>query len=754
MPKVKILQSNFSSGEFSPQALGRVDIARYPNAVKTGKNILCKSLGGAKKRWGTRYIGATKHNTGETRLVPYIISRDSAYMLEIGHYYGRVYKTDGTVVESSPGVPYEFYMPYQDSPLIPEFDYSQTEDSMLLFHNEVFPQRLVRYSDTNWKCSDIRFTAIPFDEIGYPAVTTLYLSAATVGTGRTVTAAGTIFLESDVGRAIIRNAGIAVITAFTSATEVTAQIKSAFESTTILPWEWEIDGSPHAQLTPGAKDPVGASISLLLDKDGWRSADVGAFIQVNSGLVQITSRTDAKNAVGIIIKELSSAVACPSEAWTLEYPTWDSRRGYPSTGTMHEQRLVVAGTTRKPQTVWGSVSGDPYDFTKGIDDADSFAFTVAGDDSQTNQINYAASSRDLLLLSYGGEFSMRGGVEKPITPTNVQIKGESPHGCRKVRPVQVGKETIFVQRAGRKVRAMGYKYDEDGYKSPDLTTLAEHITETGVAGFAFQQEPDPILWVWLNNGRLLSCTIDRDLDIVAWTWHELDGAVESVAVMPAGDSEQVWLIVRRSIDGAIVKYVERFEQSWYPIYGTESPDPDTFPIEPEPMNWGFTLDCAVTQDDVAGKATWDGLDHLEGKTVRCLADGVDMGEFTVTGGEITLPRTAHRVLIGVMFTPLIVPLLPEIQMGTGSIQADAISINSVSVRVVDTISCTVGGSEIIAGRENGPADLDTAPTPYTGDKDITKLGWAKGGKDMEISQAAPFPWHILAVIRTITANGG
>jgi hypothetical protein len=390
----------------------------------------------------------------------------------------------------------------------------------------------------------------------------------------------------------------------------------------------------------------------------------------------------------------------------------------------------------------------------GTNDDDAFAFTVAETNNQTNQISHVVSARSLLVLTYGGEFDMRSGVEKPITPTNVQIKPQSPHGSIKVRPIQVGKETLFVQRAGRKLRAMGFRYDEDGYKSPDLTTLSEHITETGIKSMAFQQEPDPVVWIALNNGRLISLTLDRDLDVLAWDRHETDGAVESIATVPAGDSEQVWMIVRRSVDGAIVRYVERLQPNWYPIYGTASPDYDDFPVAGEPVDWGFQLDCAISQDDGTGKATWDGLDHLEGETVRCLADGIDMGEFTVTAGEITLPRDANRTLIGLMFAPTIEMLPPEIGTTEGTSQASAMSINSVTVRLNNTIGCVVNGEEIAPGRITGPDQLDTAPELFTGDKPVSNLGWAQGDAPVTISQSAPFPFHLLAVIRSVTVNGG
>lgn len=751
MPKVKTLQSNFSAGELSPRGYGRVDIARYPNAAKKLVNVISRTLGGADKRFGTQYIAPTKSSTKRARLVPYIVNRDTAYMLEMGDNYMRVFKPDGTQVTG----PYEITTPYTED-YVKEIDFSQSEDAMFIFHSAVYPYRLRTFGESKWDCSLAPFTTTPFSEQGAYYAVALTLSAATIGTGVVATAASAVFLASDVDRAILWNAGIFVITAFTDATHVTGEIKAAFDSVTVPSGVWNLDSSPQATLTPGAKSPVGASTGLTLSANGWRASDVGKFIRINSGLIKITAYTSGTAATGEIINELTAVTAAPALSWTLESSAWNSVNGYPRTGTMHEQRLIAAGTTKNPQTIFGSKIGEPLDFTIGTNDDDAFSFTMAGNNNQVNPISFVVSSRSLLILTYGGEYSMIGsGNDEAIKPTSVKITPQSPHGARTVRPVQVGKETLFAQRSGKKVRAMGYRYDEDGYKAPDITTLADHITATGIAGLAFQQEPDPVIWIWLKNGKLISVTLDRDLDIIAWNEHEIDGGVESVAVMPAGDTEQVWLIIRRKLgDGSVVRYVERFKEDWFPIYGTTTPDLDAIPPEDEPYSWGFQLDCAATQDDATGKSLWSGLGHLEGRVVRCLADGVDMGEFTVTSGQITLPRDAKRVLIGLMFKPRVEMLTPEIQTGTGSSQADAMSTNELVIRVDNTIGATVNGSQFIPGRINGPNQLDRAPQLFSGIKSDTLIGWAKGESEIVISQDAPFPFHLLAVVRSLTVNGG
>jgi hypothetical protein len=50
--------------------------------------------------------------------------------------------------------------------------------------------------------------------------------------------------------------------------------------------------------------------------------------------------------------------------------------------------------------------------------------------------------------------------------------------------------------------------------------------------------------------RAVSCTLDRDQTVTGWAEHYTEGAFESVATIPNGDREEVWVIVRRIVNGA------------------------------------------------------------------------------------------------------------------------------------------------------------------------------------------------------------
>jgi hypothetical protein len=820
MTRVSLQQTNFTAGEISPRLVGRTDIDRYANAARVLLNAYPVIHGGGKRRGGLRYIGATKHSGAKAgRLIPFVVSRDAAYMLEVGEYYLRVWLAGGVsmVAEIATG--------YSES-MLADIDFTQGADTMFLAHPVVPIQRLRRFSAAVFDLSAAPFTTTPFEEQGHALAAALTLSSASVGAGRTATAGAGVFLPSDVGRQLVSGAGLALVTAYGSATSVTVDITIAFAGTALASGAWSLDVSPQAIVRPAAKDPVGSSIDLhgalsraasitLSAKTGaisvtasssiftagdvgkvlcadsgiaeitaytsatlvsattsadflsltyasggygitgavWRAEDVGKFVRINGGLCKITAFTSADVVKATILTGMSSVIAAPPLAWSLESSVWSATNGYPRTVTMHEQRLVAAGSTKYPQTIWGSRTGEYLDFTKGVNDDDSYSFTIAAD--EVNPISYLASLRNMVVHTYGGEFSLQGGVEKPITPTNVRIRPESTHGSRGVRPVTVGKESVFVQRAGRKVRALSYRYDLDGYAAPDLTVLAEHVTAGGgVTAMAYQQEPDLLLWAVRADGGMLSCTLDRDQTVTAWARHFTDGAFESVATMPNGDREETWCIVRRTVAGQVVRYVEIFDETFEPML-PGAPATGYPPFAPSAV-YGFTVDAGVAFDNVAGQQVFS-VPHLAGKEVDIVADGAVQPRQTVAlDGSLTLTRLSFRTLIGLPFRSEIGLLTPEVGTNTGTAQGNSMRTSEVTLRFLDTIGAKVlggdGEEQPVPFRQFGPDVLDRAPEPFTGLVRISTLGWERGRSELTIVQEQPLPMHLLSAIRKFQTN--
>jgi hypothetical protein len=426
---------------------------------------------------------------------------------------------------------------------------------------------------------------------------------------------------------------------------------------------------------------------------------------------------------------LTSLTGSEALAWELRSSMWGGEYGYPSTGTFYEQRLIMGGSPGFPRHVFGSAVGLPLDFQVGIEDDEGFATPIADSD----EIRYLASVRALTAMSYNGEFILEGGVEKPIAPTNIQITNTSNYGIDAVRPVRIGNELYFVQRAGKKLRVFTYRFTEDSFDAPDMTKLANHIAGPGIIEMSYQQEPYSRLLCVRSDGVIAQVTIDRTESVVAWAPWTTDGGYISVATIPAGDRDETWALVVRNVNGSQQVYVEFF-------------DPDTH------------TDSCVVQESGVPTAVWTGYDHLNGKTVQIVADGVVMPPMLVTGGTFTLPREAVKVEAGLGYEPYIELLPVEFPTGSGTAQGAQGRVGEIIVRLHETIGCTIvdpdedGFEEVLPFRRFGVGILDAPVAPFSGDLNSNKLGWKKSAGNLVIKQSQPLPFEVLSVVRRVTVN--
>jgi len=141
--------------------------------------------------------------------------------------------------------------------------------------------------------------------------------------------------------------------------------------------------------------------------------------------------------------------------------------GHPSCVSFFEQRLVFAGTTDEPQTLFFSKAGDYENMTTGTNADDAMVYTIAS--NQVNAIRYLKAVRTLVVGTTGGEFTVSAdGTDASITPTNITIKRQSSFGSANVDAIPAGNAILFLQKAKRKIRELQYNFDSDGYQAPDL----------------------------------------------------------------------------------------------------------------------------------------------------------------------------------------------------------------------------------------------------------------------------------------------
>ena len=236
---------------------------------------------------------------------------------------------------------------------------------------------------------------------------------------------------------------------------------------------------------------------------------------------------------------------------------------------------------------------------------------------------------------------------------------------------------------------------------------------------------------------LLGMTYLREQDVVAWHRHVTDGDFESVAVIPGETQDDVWVIVKREIDGSTVRYVERLD----PLF-----DDDELDIED-----AFFVDCGKTYTGPPSKTVIDGLDHIEGEAVDVLADGLVVTGHTVASNKITLTTAASKVHVGLNYTGQLQPMRLEAGADEGTAQGRIKRINNMVIRFFETLFGNLGPDSSTLDSMDGEF---TAGTLLSGDVEWPFNGDYGLGGDILFTHNKPTPCTIICMIPEVRTAAG
>lgn len=681
MPKASPIQTNFTGGEFAPTLEGRVDLGKYGNACRRMVNFWPLLHGPAVRRPGTRFVAHAAAAGSRSRLVPFEFSVTQAYVLEFADGAIRVFR-DGGPVEASPGVPVEIAAPYAAAELA-GLRWAQSADVLYLTHPARRPRTLTRSSHTSWTLADYAFADGPWLPVNAGATT---VTPSALSGAATLTASAALFAATDVGRLLRWRAaggggwGWGKITGFTSATQV------AFS---------------------------------------WSAAAGGA--------------------------------AGASTQWRLG--AWSDTTGWPAVATFFQDRLCFAGAPGTPQRIDMSRTGDYQSFAPSDPDGtvvDDHAVAVTLNANDVNVVRWLGDDeKGLIAGTVGGEWLIRpSSLGEAITPSNIQASRSTNFGSADIAPVRIGKAILYVQRARRRLREHAFVFEDDGFRSPDVSLLATHLPPPGIIEMAFQQEPDSLLWLVRADGRLLGLAYAREQEVVAWHSHGLGGfanaektqpaAVESVACIPAPDGgrDELWLAVRRWIDGAEVRTIEVMAA---PL-ADEAPAADA-----------FYVDCGASYLGAPASAI-GGLDHLEGETVAVLADGATHPPRTVADGAIQLERAASVVHVGLGYVSVLETMGLEAGSATGTAQGKTKRLHRCTIRLHRSLGVAAGPAEglldpVPQTQFRLPATpMGAAPPLFSGDADLAWPGGYETAGRVRIECRDPLPATVVAVMPQVVTQ--
>lgn len=681
-----VIQRGFSAGELAPTLHARADSGRYTDGLKTCRNFMVLRHGAVSNRPGFRFVAECKTNSANVRLERFIDEDGNGVLVEVGEDYIRFFRNGGAV-EDPPGTPVEVVTTYNTSGLIGGWE--QSGNKVVITHRLHDPRELVYTDDITWTLQ------LADTEPQIPAPANLVLTNIAGGEpyAYVVTAVSETGEESLPSNSDDSGATMAAPTA---------------AAPHVLAWDAEPDAVEYNVYV----DPAGNGVFAFIGVAASNSFNNPGY-QPDFAITPPLDRTPFVSA--------------------------DTR---PHVSAHYQQRRFYAQSNANPEGIEGSRIGFPNNFGRSspLQDDDGLTFSIVGKLFHT--VRHILGLKRLCVMTDAGVWLV-GREQEPLTPSSIPADQHGYSGvAADVRPVVIGESVIYVQ--GRKTIVRDLRFDQqvEGYSGKDLTIFAAHLFDGHqIDRMDYQESPHSIVWCVRDDGTLLGLTYQREHDIWAWHRHDTDGDFEQVCVVPEPTGDVLYAIVRRTIDGNTVRYIEKLETREF----TSS----------EFDEKAFFVDSGLSYSG-APATTFTGLDHLEGERVAIVADGAVIADgnaastrypttYTVTGGSVTIPSAASNVHIGLAIERAQVETLDLDAAGT-MIRDKAKRLGSVTVLLDRSSRQWFAGPDEDHMTPYELGAMDPVGDEFTGQVEQALEGdWSKPARVM-IWQKDPLPITILGIV--------
>lgn len=631
----------------------------------------------------------------------FIVANKTATTFELQTIHSQNVDGSGYTAYSANGetdTPYEIVSPYSAANLASSngaelnIDFVQTGDVVYIAHRggTVQPQTLSRTSATSWAFADHEPDDGPWLDINAGA-TTMKTSNRTGSV--TITASTSVFTADDVG---------SLIRIYEEDLTVTDEWKTsrAYTSGDYV----RSNGKEYLATTSDSSGEIPPAHTIGVATDGkveWEYSSPGY------GTGRITAQSGTTATVTVLTTFPQTVVGGGNASVLWQKGAWSEANGYPACVTFFRERLCWGMDQRLDMSVVAGFSSHAADDAGEV--LATSAVSVTTQSSETNNIVGLVEGTILIVNTEGAEFTVDApAATEPLGPNNIRVSRQTSYGAHPVRPFRVDESVLFVQASGRKLRALTYTFEAETFRAPDMLVRAEHLgKESHLTQVVRQEEPHQTMWITREDGVLLSFAFDTTQKVRAWGRHTIGGTtsvVECLAVIPSTDlrSDEVWMIVSRTINGATYRYIEYLQPAH---------------IEGGDLEDVKYADCMLTYDSSA-TTTLYGFDHLEGETVGVLGDGAEQTAVAVSNGEVTI-TSASVARVGLTYNSTYRSMNIDVPTRDGTAQAKTKRITDVTFRVINTIGGTAGPD---ATNQDALADLSNGSL-YSGD---AHLNWPAG----------------------------
>lgn len=527
MAKYRSIKNSLLGGQISPTCVGRTDLPQYPHCCEILQNMIPLTSGGGYRRPGTLNVDSVPITTGYApRIMPFIASRTEAYAL----WFGKNVSGGSQIVES----------------------YRATGNGTGQFQKALATgNHPYAYSTVGGGGGDDEIHQVQYvqsvDEmfLVHPNRKPQIVSRTGVDT----------FSIADFDNGL---SGVSLVNAYPYLNQNTT-------ATTITP-----------SATTGA-------INLTASASVFNANHVGAIFVLdygsgNVGAVQITAYTSGTSVSATVIVTLGGVTAVA----TWWESAWSNYRGWPRACSIFLQRLVFAGNTHQPDTIWFSQSAGyttfsrlcstfkepsylpdgssnptagtshtvnyPDDSSEGngysTGPAGSEPFRITLSQSQLDRIQWLSSDKELLIGTESQEWltsAQNGAFDVGNSPLVLQSK----YGSDWVPAVRIGYELIMPMITQDELVAYQYNYIDASFFAEPVQMLFDEYpqAETGTLNAgrrkfrSFQWDVTrKTLWCSDTAGNFFGMTRDRKLGVTSWHTHQFGGfnASQGSAVIGTG----------------------------------------------------------------------------------------------------------------------------------------------------------------------------------------------------------------------------
>jgi hypothetical protein len=735
MQKARIPQNSFQFGEVSDSLVMRTDTAIYTGSAQKVENMVITVEGGAKKRTGLKHIydysiTYNASNPDQSHLFPFIFDDNERYIISIEHQKVRCFRLDGTLslVSTITQDVNTNALPF-DQDYLQQYTTAQMGDVMFICHPLIAPRLLTRTSLTTFEISTYTFDERADNKQIYQPYTKFQSVGVTLdpsaisGTGVTLITSSAYWDTTGsqsggnypnslhVGVTVRYGGNEILITSVQSSTQATGNVidNLTVRLTVANPFRAN-DGSNKVEVTQlghGYSGGESITITEASSVGGINAASLNGARTV-ADIIDKNTYTFTAGATANTSEDGGGFPKIATHAPTLDWDeqAWSAKRGYPAAVAFHENRLVFGGTLAEPDSLFMSEVGEYFNHDIGTaQDNEAIKLTAATGD--VHEVRYLISSRDLQVFAGSGELYVPTYLNQAITPTNAQIREQTPYGSSFVTPALIDGSTIFVQASGRVVREYLFTDAEDAYASTAISSISSHLISSpkfmSVVQSGFGQ-PDSYAFLTMANGNAAIFTSNRAEKRASWVEFTTNGRFDSVVAIDDRlfaniyDANDKLMLCEFDGDIGLDSY----------IYGAISANSVTVSAA---YADGVTVDVIATDGSV--------LSYL--------------GEFTVASGAVDLSAYSTagftHAYVGKKFTAKIISNPIDATGASGPITGMLRGITNIVVDMKNTRSIKVNTK---------PINLETS---FTGKKEVRLLGYGRDPK-VTIEQDDPLTMQV------------